>query len=357
MKLMRPVPTSDRPSVTVVIPCYNYGRYLPDAVESALSQDGVEVEVIVVDDASTDGSAAVAWRLASMDRRITVVHHERNQGHIATYNDGLSRAGGRYVTLLSADDLIAPGALSRAAALMEAHPRVGMVYGLPKDFTDQPPPVPLHERTTWTVWGGMNWIGLACARGRNFILSPEVVMRTAAVLDIGAYSAALPHSGDLEYWLRAAARWDVGRINGPVQAFYRVHGANMHQTEFAAAAVDLRHRLDAFRVLEDPRFPCSPEKRAKQLQRAKRALSKEAVQLGFKEITGGGSAEAATELRKFIECLHDVPGNIHRANALQARITQVSRGKKPGTGRAAAHFLHSQLDRVRWRVWAMTGIS
>lgn len=357
MKLMRPVPAAEPPSVTVVIPCYNYDQYLSDAVDSALSQDGVEVEVIVVDDASTDGSAAVAWRLASRDPRITVVHHESNQGHIATYNDGLSRAGGRYVTLLSADDLIAPGALARAAALMEAHPRVGMVYGLPRDFTEQPPPVPLHERTTWTVWGGMNWIALACARGRNFILSPEVVMRTAAVLDIGAYSATLPHSGDLEYWLRAAASWDVGRINGPVQAFYRVHGANMHQTEFAAAAVDLRHRLEAFRVLEDPRFPCSPEKRAQQLQRAKRALSKEAVQLGFRETTRGGSVEAATELRKFIECLHDVPGNIHRANALQARITRLARGQKPGTGRTAAQYLHGQLDRVRWRLWAMTGIS
>jgi hypothetical protein len=357
VKVMRPVPVAAPPSVSVVIPCYNYGRYLPQAVDSALSQEGVDVEVIVVDDASTDGSAAVAWRLASVDPRVTVVHHKVNQGHIATYNDGLSRAGGRYVTLLSADDLIAPGALARATALMEAHPRVGLVYGLPKDFTDQPPRVAPRERTVWTVWGGRSWIALACARGRNFILSPEVVMRTEAVLSVGAYSATLPHSGDLEYWLRAAASWDVGRINGPVQAYYRVHGANMHQTHFSAAAVDLRHRLDAFRVLEDPRFPCSPEKRAKQLQRAKRALSKEAAQLGLQEVTRGGSVEAATELRKFIECLHDVPGNIHRANALQARISRASRGKRPGTGRTAAQYMHTQLDRVRWRLWAMTGIS
>ncbi|MGO4433768.1 glycosyltransferase family 2 protein, partial [Paenarthrobacter sp. RAF9] len=138
---MRPVPASAPPTVSVVVPCYNYGHYLPQAVGSALAQEGVDVEVIVVDDASTDGSAAVAWRLASSDPRISVVHHATNQGHIATYNDGLARAGGRYVTLLSADDLLAPGALARAAALMEANPRVGMVYGLPKDFTDQPPAV------------------------------------------------------------------------------------------------------------------------------------------------------------------------------------------------------------------------
>ncbi len=357
MKLMRPVALRHSTSISVVVPCYNYGRYLPDAVASALTQEGVDVEVIVVDDASTDGSAAVAWRLASEDPRITVVLHEKNQGHIATYNDGLSRARGRYVTLLSADDLIAPGALVRAAALMEANPGVGMVYGLPKDFTDQPPSLSTHDHTTWSVWEGRQWISLACARGRNFILSPEVVMRTDAVLSVGAYSTTLPHSGDLEYWLRAAGSWDVGRINGPVQAFYRVHGANMHQTEFAAAAVDLKHRLDAFRVLEDPRFPTNPKSRARQLQRAKCALSREAAQLGFREINRGGSVEAAVELRKFIECLHEVPGNIHRANALQARITRGARGWKPGVGRQAAEFARGQLDRVRWRIWAMTGIS
>lgn len=357
MKLMRPVPLRHPVSVSVVVPCYNYGHFLPEAVASALTQEGVDVEVIVVDDASTDGSAAVAWRLASEDQRISVVLHDSNKGHIATYNDGLSRARGRYVTLLSADDVIAPGALARAAALMEANPRVGMVYGLPRDFTDKPPAPSSHDHSTWTVWEGRAWISLACARGRNFILSPEVVMRTAAVLSVGAYSTTLPHSGDLEYWLRAAGSWDVGRINGPVQAFYRVHGANMHQTEFAAAAVDLKHRLEAFRVLEDSRFPGNPKNRARQVQRAKCALSKEAAQLGFREINQGGSVEAAVELRKFIEGLHEVPGNIHRANALQARIARAARGRKPRAERLAAAFVRSQLDRVRWRLWAMTGIS
>ncbi len=349
MKLMRPRPLIDRPGVSVVVPCYNYGRYLPDAVHSALSQDGVDVEVIIVDDASTDDTSAVAHRLASADARISVVIHEDNQGHISTYNDGLSRAAQRYVTLLSADDLIAPGALARAAALMEANPRVGMVYGLPRDFTDQPPPVAAEGRSTWTVWQGKQWISLACTRGHNFILSPEVVMRTEAMVGIGAYNKALPHSGDLEYWLRAAAAWDVGRINGPVQAYYRVHGANMHQTEYAAAAVDLRHRLDAFRVLEDPRLGVSAEFRARQLRRVERALSKEASTLGFREVADGGSL-AAVELRKFIEGLQQVPGNVHRANTLQAAIV---RGRRdPHTA-----YARKQLDRLRWRIWSMTGIS
>lgn len=363
MKLLRPTPLLTRPKVTVVVPCYNYARFLPDAVASALAQEGVDIEVIIVDDASKDESLRVAEALAAAEPRITVVAHERNQGHIATYNDGLSRATGRYVTLLSADDLIAPGALARAAALMESNQRVGMVYGLPRDFTDLPgftdpsPGTAHHEHTSWTIWKGQNWISLACARGRNFILSPEVVMRTATVLGIGGYNPSLPHSGDLEYWLRAAASWDIGRINGPVQAYYRVHGANMHETRFAGAAVDLQHRLDAFRVLEDTRLPIPADQRAKQLSKAKKALCREADLTARAELAQKGTLTAAVELRKFIESLHDVPGNIERANALQSRISRAMRGRRGGIANAAIAYIRSQLDRVRWRLWAMTGIS
>ena len=68
----------------MVVPHYNYGRYLPVAVESVLAQDGVDVDVIIVDDASTDGSLEVARRLAATDDRIALVEHEVHQRHIRT---------------------------------------------------------------------------------------------------------------------------------------------------------------------------------------------------------------------------------------------------------------------------------
>src|SRR5437660_6584650 len=73
------------PRVTVVVPCYNYGRYLPQCLASALDQPGVDVDVVLVDDASTDGSGDVAEELAAADSRITLVRHAVNAGHIATY--------------------------------------------------------------------------------------------------------------------------------------------------------------------------------------------------------------------------------------------------------------------------------
>jgi glycosyltransferase involved in cell wall biosynthesis len=82
-------PLTRRPTVTVVIPCFNYGHYLPLALASALDQPGVDVDVIVIDDASTDGSSTVVRELGTADERVRAVVHEHNRGHIATYNEGL----------------------------------------------------------------------------------------------------------------------------------------------------------------------------------------------------------------------------------------------------------------------------
>ena len=243
-----PVRLSRRPSVTVVVPCYNYGHYLPRALATVLQQPGVDVDAIVIDDASPDGSAAAVRELAAREDRVRAILHQRNRGHIATYNEGLEQATGDYVVLLSADDALTPGSLSRATALLEAEPSVGFVYGHPLVFTDEPPPAPTSVRS-WTVWSGEKWIEGRCGKGENCIMNPEVVMRTSVQQAIGGYEARLPHSGDLEMWLRAASVADVGRVNGPGQAYYRVHDKSMQRTVHAGHVVDLEGRLDAFRTV------------------------------------------------------------------------------------------------------------
>src|SRR6476661_2373772 len=85
---LTPCRLTRRPIVSVVIPCYNYERFLKDAVDSVLTQEDVDLDVIIVDDASTDGSGELAAELAADDRRIRAVLHTTNMGHIATYNDG-----------------------------------------------------------------------------------------------------------------------------------------------------------------------------------------------------------------------------------------------------------------------------
>ncbi|MGW0662212.1 glycosyltransferase family 2 protein [Streptodolium elevatio] len=236
------------PSVSVVVPSYNYARYLPTNIGSLLDQEGVEVRVLILDDASTDGTPEVGADLAR-DPRVTYERHRTNKGHIATYNEGLLEwADGDYCVLLSADDLLTPGALARATGVMEAHEDVTFVYGNPVKFVSGRPLPVARTGTKSRVWQGDRWIRGVFRAGRNLILSPEVVARTSAHHDAGGYNAALPHSGDLEMWLRLARRGSVGWLPAADQAYYRMHDSNMHHSTFDARArlAQLRAGYESF---------------------------------------------------------------------------------------------------------------
>jgi glycosyltransferase involved in cell wall biosynthesis len=218
-------------SVSVVIPCYNYGRFLRNAAASVLSgQDGVDVRVLIIDDASADDSAEIARSIARQDSRVEVRAHTANKGHIATYNEGLlDWADGDYSLLLSADDQVTPGALRRAADFLDAHPGAGFVFGRTLCVRDgaslpQPRTVPRH----CAVWPGRSWLERRFHHPRIYIRSPEVVVRTSLQKRVGGYDPRLPHAGDMEMWMRLAANADVGYLRGVHQAYYRLHERNMH---------------------------------------------------------------------------------------------------------------------------------
>lgn len=233
-------------SVSVVIPCYNYGHFLPDAVASVLDQQGVDLRVLIIDDASQDDSAEVARRIAASDPRVEVYVHAVNRGNLRTYNEGiLDWADGDYTLNLSADDRLTPGALSRAADLLDAHPEVSFVYGHPLHFEHHKPlPVPRTTPRGWSIWNGTWWIERQFRLAHSCITSPEVVVRTSVQKKVGGYDLRLPHSGDVEMWMRLALYGDVGYVRGVDQAFYRVHQHNM--TKARTVLVDLQQRRAAY---------------------------------------------------------------------------------------------------------------
>jgi len=341
MRFHRPRRLIGRPTVSVVVPCYNYREYLPDAVASALDQDGLDVNVLVVDDASTDDSAEVAHALAAADPRVDVLVHEENAGHIRTYNDGLAKAAGDYVVLLSADDVLARNALTRAVALMEHHPTVGLVYGYARSFTGRPEPVPDPTRS-WSVWAGTRWLRRTARAGRCFLVSPEAVMRREALFQTDLYDPRLPHSGDFDMWLRTAARWDVGRVNGPVQAHYRVHDANMHLTSYSGWLTDLQARRLTFDILFEERAAELPEVTALRPVAA-RALAREAMRRARLAMGDGAGSPLVADYLAFAEDV--APGVTSR---MTGRATTLPLRKD----RPALELMRS-LDRVQhhltWR--------
>lgn len=214
----------------MIVPCYRYGRFLRECVESVLAQSLTDVRVLIIDDASPDNTHQVATDVVESDPRVTFVRHPENRGHIASYNEGIEWASSDYMLILSADDYLLPGALKRAADLMDAHPEVGLAFGRVIELgvsTEQGVTQITSETTArpaWNILSGWEFIKLSASR--NIVSAPTAVVRTSLQKQLGGYRAELPHSGDMEMWLRFAAHSSIARLDD-FQAVYRRHGENM----------------------------------------------------------------------------------------------------------------------------------
>lgn len=339
MKWHKALDLTGRPSVSVVIPHFNYGQYLPFAVKSALDHEGLDIEVIIVDDTSTDGSLAVAQRLAAQDERVHLVAHAENMRHIATYNDGLSRATGTYVVLLSADDALTPNSLTRAISLMEHHPNVGLVYGSVDWFAGDPPAF-TSRPSWWQTWSGPSWADKVGRRGRNIIANPEVVMRRSVLEATGGYDPLFPHAADLYMWLHAASLADIGFVGGPAQGQYRTHEQNMHSVQFGGLLDDMTEVASVFQ-----RFYATDGKhlpRAEQsLARALHSVARESLLRGLLMSSSSPSSDPGA-LASFKEFAVATSPDIVRTPVW----TWVSTASKDDSRLKIA----ATSERLRWRI-------
>jgi len=237
-------------TVSVIVPSYNYGRFLKDCVTSVLAQTEVDLRVLILDDASTDNSVEVATALAAADSRIELRVHPVNRGHIDTYNEGLSWASGIYTVLLDSDDMLTRGSLRRSCDLLDAHPEVGLVYGRVRRFYgDKRPGRSKTARPAWRIRRGREWFESRCRITENCVQQPTVVMRTSVLKKVGGFRHELPHTADMEMWIRLSLYADVGYIGGSYQGFYRVHSAGMHLSRFGTRLADLSQVTAAFESL------------------------------------------------------------------------------------------------------------
>ncbi|MGU3537478.1 glycosyltransferase family 2 protein [Methylobacterium sp. A54F] len=248
------------PCVDIVVPCYNYAHYLEGCVASVLSQRDVHVRVLIVDDASPDDTPAVARRLAAADPRVTYLRNAKNLGLIATANRGvMDWATADYVVLLSADDLLAPGSLARATALMEIDANIAMAYGMALMLADDGGELTLpdpHEASCQVV-PGRAFLHRICAQG-NAVPTPCAVMRTSVQHRIGGYDPAFRHTSDLDMWMRAAMTGSIGIVNA-VQGLYRWHAANMSAAYQLRPIGDRREVIETCRAFEASHVGRVPE--------------------------------------------------------------------------------------------------
>lgn len=349
------------PSVGVIVPCYRYADVLEGCVTSILGQDGVDARVLVIDDCSPDDTPAVGARLVASDERVQVRRHPENKGLIATANEGLSWAADcDYTVLISADDLLVPGALRRATSVMERYPRVGMVYGhAPYAYVGRPLPQPRGRWRGTQIWRGEDWIRSVCRRGHNCISSPEVVVRTSVQQAAGDYDPACYHTSDLNMWLRVAAIADIAYIRGAAQAIYRVNPEGMLRRD-SSDMLHLRNRQAAFdRFFEH----CAPllDDASGLHAMARRQLARQALWRASRaydrNLVEGPDALPVSELVAFAFEVCPEAGRLPEWHGLQLR-RRLGAGRSrwflPFVATGAAHRTRGHVSRLRWRtrgVW------
>lgn len=281
-------------SIDVVVPCYQYGRFLRECVTSVLTQDVEDVRVLIIDNASTDDSVEVARQLAREDARVEVIVHERNLGPHASFNEGVDRATADYFMVLCADDLLVPGSLGRAMSIMEQHPEVSFAYGtdIYWDETTEPRPTAGHvDCAAWSIRSGSEFIKERCGNLERTIAQGMVLVRTSAQKAAGHYRPELRHADDFEMLLRLACFGSIA-FTPAVQGITRAHGANRTQEVVAdreGALLELLSALESFFKHEGRALA-----NADQLRRiGRRRLSERAYWCGVRDLLRGRKSAAA----------------------------------------------------------------
>ncbi|MDN3310111.1 glycosyltransferase family 2 protein [Microbacterium oryzae] len=328
--------------VSVVMPLYNYEQYLDEAMRSVLSQEGVDLDVTIIDDRSTDRSYEMALRWQDADPRVRVIQHTTNRGHIATFNDALESATAPYVVKLDPDDLLTPGSLRRSADVLAAHPDVAFVYGRCRVFSGEAPAVPTPADRPARLWSGERWVARRSRGGANVIYQPEVMIRVSALREVGGHLAEVSEASDYNLWLRLATTGRVARLDGAVQGLYRVHENSMQRTIHSGELRDLRARVRAWELFLEQRGRVLSNRCAIE-QAARRTLSREVV-IKALDLFDGGAARSQP-IAEFRALALELDPAIVRS----ARWRELSRRMDAGLAVATPRHSPTRIARqLRW---------
>ena len=206
------------PLVSIVTPSYNQVRYLPAAIDSVLAQDYPNIEYLVVDAESTDGTLDV---LRACDKRVSWVS-EPDDGQSDALNKGFRTTRGEIVAWLNADDLYEPGAVSEAVRAFAAGPAIGLVYGNASIVDEAGRLVRRFEEVEpVSLWRLLHML--------DYIPQPAAFFRRSAAAEAGWLDDGLEFAMDWDLWIRLAAVSDVRYVDQPL-ARARVHPATKTAT-------------------------------------------------------------------------------------------------------------------------------
>jgi glycosyltransferase involved in cell wall biosynthesis len=193
---------STSPLVTIVTPSYNQAAFLESTIRSVLAQNYPDLEYMIVDGGSTDGSVEIIRRYAD---RLAWWVSERDAGQAEALNKGLQRAKGEIVAWLNSDDIYLPGAIQGAVAAFQQHPAAGLIFGdaITMDAHGKP-----LSRLTFGDWGLLDLLSF------RIICQPAVFMRRAVLENSGYLESSYHYMLDHQLWIRMARSAPIKYIGG-----------------------------------------------------------------------------------------------------------------------------------------------
>jgi len=218
----------NQPLVSVIIPAYNASLYISEAIQSVLEQDYKNIEIIVINDGSTDDTSSI---LEEFNNNIIIINQE-NSGAAVARNKGLRAARGEYIAFLDADDVWLPGKLYTQVKYLEDHPDVGMVYcSWSEWYPDDNGKYSLPDNSLYqNLDSGVDkehsgWLYTKLLR--EPILNTDAVMiRTSIVKEVGFFDETLLRGQDYDYWLRLSRLTQIHKLKA-ILCLYRIHSKSI----------------------------------------------------------------------------------------------------------------------------------
>jgi len=230
------------PVVSVITPAYNAAAFLAETVRSVLGQTFSDLELIIVEDGSTDDTLAVARRLAATDSRVRVVATP-NGGPAAARNVALRAAGGEFIALLDSDDVWRPQYLARQIALLDANPDVSIVTS---NAINRGGGANFDAKPYWTQTTGVERLTVLDIIRQQDSVCILSVFRRRVYETIGGFDPTFNGNEDYEYWLRATLTGLVVLRNFEPLAEYRRRSGSLSSDEprMIRGALKVLHHVD-----------------------------------------------------------------------------------------------------------------
>lgn len=220
--------------VSVIVPVYNGARYLRECLDSLLRQTYRALEIIVVDDASTDDTPAI---IASYGDPVRCLRQPANRGIYATANAGIELARGEFVAIYHADDVYDPRIVEREVGFLTTHPEAGAVFCLDilvdsdnQEYARLQLPKSVRERELLRYDEVLD--GLLRYKNR-FLMCPGAMVRAQVYREVGTYRPdRFRNTADLEMWLRIAQRYPLGLLREHLFRYRHFHGNSSQRYQY-----------------------------------------------------------------------------------------------------------------------------